>query len=33
MQKTIKNYYHMVDNQLKNNQNKEGEKNGKSKNS
>ena len=29
----LKNYYHMVDNQLENNQNKEGEKNGKSKNS
>ena len=31
--KQSKNYYHMVDNQLEKNQNKEGEKNGKSKNS
>ena len=31
--KQSKNYYHMVDNQLEKKQNKEGEKNGKSKNS
>lgn len=31
--KQLKNYYHMVDNQLEKKQNKEGEKNGKSKNS
>ena len=29
--KQLKNYYHMVDNQLEKKQNKEGEKNGKSK--